>query len=188
MKSSIKRPFKDISDYIKGIVTCMREDEHGEAQYVIPIAGEDTKYPPFHMAGAYIADRIADIKKDRNSDKVCVVVSVPFLVSSDAGSALLFSRPDRGLPSGSERSERDGLHSDRRSGRGGGRLRLLPQSLQRVLEARHRSLRGSGFRGGASVRDRVLARVLSHSPLRVERPREFESRGRHRVRSPLRRL
>lgn len=71
MKSSIKRPFQDISDYVKSIVTCMQEDENGEVQYVISIAGKETKYPPFHMAGAYIADRIADIKKDRNSDQ-CV--------------------------------------------------------------------------------------------------------------------
>ena len=107
MKSSIKRPFEEISQYIKDIVTCMKEDEHGEVQYEIPIAGEVTKYPPFHMAGAYIADRIADIKKDRNSDKVCVVISVGFLLACELGPPLLLSRANRRFPGGSERSERD---------------------------------------------------------------------------------
>ena len=76
VKSSIKRPFEDISDQIKKVVTSLSADENGEAQYVISIDGKNTAFWPSHMAGIYISDRIADIKKERKVDNLCLVLSV----------------------------------------------------------------------------------------------------------------
>ena len=76
IKSSIKRPYAQVSEDVRIANPSMTEDDKGNVQYSVLIENQEEKCWPSHLAGSYISDRIEDIKKDRKADKLNLVLSV----------------------------------------------------------------------------------------------------------------
>ena len=76
IKSSIKRPYAQVSEDVRIANPSMTEDDKGNVQYSVLIEKQEEKFWPSHLAGSYISDRIEDIKKDRKADKLNLVLSV----------------------------------------------------------------------------------------------------------------
>ena len=76
IKSSIKRPYAQVSEDVRIANPSMTEDDKGNVQYSVLIENQEEKFWPSHLAGSYISDRIEDIKKDRKADKLNLVLSV----------------------------------------------------------------------------------------------------------------
>lgn len=55
----------------------MKSTKDGRVIYEVPFAGEKIQITPEHLAGSYIADRISDIKAERQVDDLRLVLSVP---------------------------------------------------------------------------------------------------------------
>lgn len=79
IKSSIKRPYAQVSEDVRIANPSMTEDDKGNVQYSVLIENQEEKFWPSHLAGSYISDRIEDIKKDRKADKLNLVLSVTVL-------------------------------------------------------------------------------------------------------------
>ena len=75
-KASIKRPYNSISNLLKNSVPSMQEGESGDVNYCVEIENNTSSFSSSHLAAAYIADRIEDIKKARLCDNLCLVLSV----------------------------------------------------------------------------------------------------------------
>lgn len=65
-----------VSDRILKIVKCMKSDENGKVEFVLSINGEEKRFWPSQLAGSYIADRIEDIKAERKTNDLSLVISV----------------------------------------------------------------------------------------------------------------
>lgn len=65
-----------MSDRILKIVKCMKSDENGKVEFVLNINGEEKHFWPSQLAGSYIADRIEDIKTERKTSDLSLVISV----------------------------------------------------------------------------------------------------------------
>ena len=76
IKSSIKRPYAQVSEDVRIANPSMTEGDKGNVQYSVLIENQVEKFWPSHLAGSYISDRIEDIKKDRKADKLNLVLSV----------------------------------------------------------------------------------------------------------------
>ncbi len=76
IKSSIKRPYAQVSEDVRIANPSMTKDDKGNVQYSVLIENQEEKFWPSHLAGSYISDRIEDIKKDRKADKLNLVLSV----------------------------------------------------------------------------------------------------------------
>lgn len=76
IKSSIKRPYAQVSEDVRITNPSMTKDDKGNVQYSVLIENQEEKFWPSHLAGSYISDRIEDIKKDRKADKLNLVLSV----------------------------------------------------------------------------------------------------------------
>ena len=76
IKSSIKRPYAQVSEDVRIANPSMTKDDMGNVQYSVLIENQEEKFWPSHLAGSYISDRIEDIKKDRKADKLNLVLSV----------------------------------------------------------------------------------------------------------------
>ena len=76
IKSSIKRPYAQVSEDVRIANPSMTKDDKGNVQYSALIENQEEKFWPSHLAGSYISDRIEDIKKDRKADKLNLVLSV----------------------------------------------------------------------------------------------------------------
>ena len=76
IKSSIERPYAQVSEDVRIANPSMTEDDKGNVQYSVLIENQEEKFWPSHLAGSYISDRIEDIKKDRKADKLNLVLSV----------------------------------------------------------------------------------------------------------------
>ena len=76
IKSSIKRPYAQVSEDVRIANPSMTGDDKGNVQYSVLIENQEEKFWPSHLAGSYISDRIEDIKKDRKADKLNLVLSV----------------------------------------------------------------------------------------------------------------
>ena len=76
IKSSIKRPYAQVSEDVRIANHYMTKDDKGNVQYSVLIENQEEKFWPSHLAGSYISDRIEDIKKDRKADKLNLVLSV----------------------------------------------------------------------------------------------------------------
>ena len=73
----------------------MHAGENGDVGYHVQIENDTTSYSSSHLAAAYIADRIEDIKKVRHCDNLCVVLSVFIACRSlHIGSQLFHARAD----------------------------------------------------------------------------------------------
>ncbi|KAK8810907.1 hypothetical protein WA556_003990 [Blastocystis sp. ATCC 50177/Nand II] len=77
IKSSIKRPYAQVSEDVRIANPSMTKDDKGNVQYSVLIENQEEKFWPSHLAGSYISDRIEDIKKDRKADKLNLVLSIP---------------------------------------------------------------------------------------------------------------
>lgn len=71
-----------MSDHVKKVVKCMKADENGNVEFVLQIDGEEKHFWPSQLAGAYIADRIEDVKNAKNTDNLNVVISVVIVFHS----------------------------------------------------------------------------------------------------------
>ena len=76
MKCSIKRPFADISEHIKKIISAIREDANKNVQYTVNINKADQNLWPSHMAGVYLSNVIADVSSSYKCENVCSTISV----------------------------------------------------------------------------------------------------------------
>lgn len=76
MKSSIKRRYSEVNEDIRVGIPSMREDGNGNVEYVITVEGEEKHFTPFHLAGTVIADRVEDIKRNRKTETLNLVLSV----------------------------------------------------------------------------------------------------------------
>ena len=76
IKSSIKRPYAQVSEDVRIANPSVTKDDKGNVQYSVLIENQEEKFWPSHLAGSYISDRIEDIKKDRKADKLNLVLSV----------------------------------------------------------------------------------------------------------------
>lgn len=79
IKSSIKRPYAQVSEDVKIANPSITEDDKGNVQYTILIDNREEKFWPSHLAGSYISDRIEDIKEGRSTEKLNLVLSVPIV-------------------------------------------------------------------------------------------------------------
>lgn len=91
MKSSIKRPYSQVNEDIRTMTASMKAGSEGEVEYVVPIEGKEEHFLPSHLIGTYIMDRLDDIKKDRNAEKLNLVISVAFYpLANELDSCVLF--------------------------------------------------------------------------------------------------
>lgn len=55
----------------------MREGKDKNIEFVVNIKNKDQHLWPSHLSAVYISDRISDIKKERKTEDVNVVITVP---------------------------------------------------------------------------------------------------------------
>lgn len=141
----------------------MREGEDKNIEFVVNIKNKDQHLWPSHLSAVYISDRISDIKKERKTENVNVVITVRFQrVSFIAGPSLFQRRTTRGFPERSASDEGAELRPPVRAGRDRSELRLFPEPPQRIQrQADIHSLRGRGIHRVPSVRDSIYRSRLS---------------------------
>lgn len=74
----MKRDFDKVDNVIKKVVKCMKPDVDGKVEYVIPMDGKEKHIWPPYLYGAYISDRINEIKESYSSSTMNVAISVCF--------------------------------------------------------------------------------------------------------------
>ena len=135
----------------------MREGKDKNIEFVVNIKNKDQHLWPSHLSAVYISDRISDIKKERKTEEVNVVITVGIdSVFSIADPPLFQRRPSRGFPERTGSDAGKGLHPPVRVGRDRSELRLFPEPPQRIqLQTGVHSLRGRGIHRVPSVRDSI---------------------------------
>ena len=65
MKSSIKRDYAEVDEYIKKIVKCINEADDELVEYRVPNEADASSWPA-HIAAMFLAEQVREILKNKD--------------------------------------------------------------------------------------------------------------------------